>query len=668
MKKIPADAVIDSRYQVIAHLGTGGMAEVYCAQDLQLGRKVALKVLHDRFVADEEFVERFRREASAAAGLQHQHVVSVYDRGTWEDTSYIAMEYVPGRTLKELVNEEGTLDPQRAVDLTVQILRAARFAHRRGVIHRDFKPQNVIVDDEDRAKVTDFGIARAGASDMTQTGSIMGTAQYLSPEQAQGHAVAGRSDLYSIGIILYELLTGGVPFEADAAVTIALKQVSEMPVPPSELNPEVTPELEAVIMRALEKNPEDRFADADEFIAALEAAGSRIPSPAAIAAAEAAAAAAATAVPAAAVAEAAAPPPVPPPPSMPATGIYPAGEPYREVQRERVAAPPRRRRRPGWPWLVGALVLLALGGVAAAALLTASTTVPVPNVVGSSISVATQRLQNDGFEVTYVRDNSDKPRNTVIGQDPAGGTSAEEGSTVSLTISDGRALAAIPDVAGTGKRAARRTLIEAGFLVDEVPTPSDTVRKDRVIATQPSGRSQAEQGTVVQLLVSTGPEVVAVPKVVGETEADARAALERAGFKVTVEEEENDEQEPGTVLSQQPAQGEVARGSTVTINVAAEPKQVTVPDVVGRSQNSATKTLSGRGFEVAVEEVTVDTPQEDGLVAEQSPEGDAKVDRGSSVTITVGRFDPELNPDPAVTTTTPPASTTTAPAPPAPVP
>ena len=192
MRQIANDAVIDGRYQVIAHIGTGGMAEVYCAQDLQLGRKVALKVLHERFAADAEFVERFRREASAAAGLQHQHVVSVYDRGEWDDTSYIAMEYVPGRTLKQLVADEGPLPPERAVDLTVQVLRAARFAHRRGVIHRDFKPQNVIVDDEDRAKVTDFGIARAGASDMTQTGSIMGTAQYLSPEQAQGHAVNAR--------------------------------------------------------------------------------------------------------------------------------------------------------------------------------------------------------------------------------------------------------------------------------------------------------------------------------------------------------------------------------------------------------------------------------------------------------------------------------------------
>ncbi len=662
MRQIPDDAVVDGRYQVIGHVGTGGMAEVYCAQDLQLGRKVALKVLHERFAADAEFVERFRREASSAAGLQHQHVVSVYDRGEWDGTSYIAMEYVPGRTLKQLVVDEGPLAAQRAVDLTVQILRAARFAHRRGIIHRDFKPQNVIVDDEDRAKVTDFGIARAGASDMTQTGSIMGTAQYLSPEQAQGHAVTARSDLYSIGIVLYELLTGRVPFEAEAAVTIALKQVSEAPLPPSHVNPNVTPELEAVVLRALAKDPADRFADADEFIAALEAAGSRIPSAAQIAAAE----AAASALPAAAVAGGVAAPPLPPsPPLSPATGVYPGGPPYQPVAQDSfVAPPPPRRKRPRWLWLAAAAVLL-IGAVVAMALLVAPPDrTQVPNVVGSSISVATQRLQSEGFEVTPVRDNSDKPRNTVIGQQPAAGSVIDKGSTVTINISDGRAITAVPDVAGNGRRAARKALIDAGFLVDEVPTPSDSVKVDRVISQEPSGRSQAEQGTTVQILISTGPEQIAVVDVTGKSEDDARTALEGAGFKVAVEQKEDADKDPGTVLSQQPAEGRAARGSTVTITVAIEPKQIAVPDVVGRSQNSATKTLSGAGFEVAVEEATVDSPDQDGLVQKQDPaaSADRKVDRGSTVTITVGRFDPELNPDPAVTTTTPAASTTTTPA------
>jgi eukaryotic-like serine/threonine-protein kinase len=665
MKSIPTDTVVDGRYQVIDHLGTGGMAEVYCAQDLQLGRKVALKILHERFAADEEFVERFRREASAAAGLQHQHVVSVYDRGEWEGTSYIAMEYVAGQTLKELVQEEGPLEPQRAVDLAVQILRAARFAHRRGVIHRDFKPHNVIVDDEDRAKVTDFGIARAGASDMTQTGSIMGTAQYLSPEQAQGHAVTARSDLYSIGIVLYEMLTGNVPFEAEAAVTIALKQVSEAPVPPSRINPAVTPELEAVVLRALEKDPADRFADADEFIAALDAAGSRIPSPAAIAAAE-AAAAAASALPAAAMAGGA-PPPLPPPPPAPATGIYPSAGSYRDVQREVVAAPPPRRRRSRWPWVLVAFAVLVVGLVIALqALVAPARRLQVPLVVGSSISTATQRLQNEGFEVAPVRDNSDKPRNTVIGQNPPGGSTADKGSTITLTISDGRALAAVPDVVGAGRRAARKALVDAKFLVDEVPTPSSTVMLNHVISQEPPARSQYAEGTRVRIEVSTGPEQLTVPGVTGKTEDDARAVLEQAGFKVAVQQREDSTKDPGTVLAQNPAGGRAARGSTVTLTVAIAPKQITVPDVVGRSQNNASKTLSGRGFEVGVEEVAVDTSEQDGLVQKQSPAGDEKVDRGSTVTITIGRFEPAQPPVPGTTTPTPPASTTTTPAAPGP--
>src|SRR5689334_8541062 len=259
------------------------MADVFLAEDQQLGRKVALKLLHRRFSADPDFVERFRREAQAAAGLQHPNVVSVYDRGSFEDTYYIAMEYLPGRSLKQLIRQEAPLDPIRAIDITIQILKAARFAHRRGVIHRDLKPHNVIIDDADQAKVTDFGIARAGASDMTETGSIMGTAQYLSPEQAQGHAVSEPSDLYSAGIMLYELLTGRVPFDGESAVTIALKHVNERPVPPSMINPAVTPELEGVVLRALEKDPRYRFQDADAFIAALEHARASLrPGPATV--------------------------------------------------------------------------------------------------------------------------------------------------------------------------------------------------------------------------------------------------------------------------------------------------------------------------------------------------------------------------------------------------
>src|SRR6201993_3407756 len=233
---IEPETIIDGRYRVISRVGSGGMADVYLAQDQLLGREVAVKVLHQHFAEDQEFVERFKREASSAAALSHPNIVGIFGRGEWNGTYYIAMEYVAGRSLKVIVREQGPLAPAAAIDIVVQILRAARFAHRRGVIHRDLKPHNVIIDDEGRARVTDFGIARAGASDMTLTGSIMGTAQYLSPEQAQGYPVSAASDLYSVGVILYELLTGAVPFEGESAVAIAFKQVAADPRPPSALN------------------------------------------------------------------------------------------------------------------------------------------------------------------------------------------------------------------------------------------------------------------------------------------------------------------------------------------------------------------------------------------------------------------------------------------------
>src|SRR5947209_3825838 len=278
MAEVAAGTVIDGRYKVLQRLGSGGMADVFLAEDDQLGRKVALKLLHRRFSEDPGFVVRFRREAQSAAGLQHPNVVSVFDRGAYDGTYYIAMEYLPGRSLKQLIRQEAPLDPVRAIDIALQILKAARFAHRRGVIHRDLKPHNVIVDDSDNAKVTDFGIARAGASDMTETGSIMGTAQYLSPEQAQGHAVSAGSDLYSIGVVLYEMLTGRVPFDAESAVSIALKHVSEAPPPTTALNPSIPPELEQVVLWSLNKNPSDRPSDADQFITALEQARASIQS------------------------------------------------------------------------------------------------------------------------------------------------------------------------------------------------------------------------------------------------------------------------------------------------------------------------------------------------------------------------------------------------------
>src|ERR687885_430971 len=268
-----SDALIgtlfDGRYRILRKLGSGGMANVYLAEDQELGRRVAIKILNDRHANDDQFVERFRREAKNAAGLSHPNIVSIYDRGEAEGTYYIAMEYLDGRSLKELIVGRGPAPVNVAIDYTRQILAAVKFAHRHGIVHRDIKPHNVLVDAEGRLKVTDFGIARAGASQMTEAGSIIGTAQYLSPEQAKGAPVDQTSDLYSVGIVLYELLTGQVPFTGDTPVEIAMKHLSAVPDPPSAHRAEIPRELDKIVMRALAKDPHERYQTAEEMDADL---------------------------------------------------------------------------------------------------------------------------------------------------------------------------------------------------------------------------------------------------------------------------------------------------------------------------------------------------------------------------------------------------------------
>src|SRR6059058_1836101 len=263
------DSVFDGRYRIIRKLGAGGMANVYLAEDQELGRRVAIKILDDRHAADDSFIERFRREAKNAAGLSHPNIVSIYDRGEAEGTYYIAMEYLDGRSLKELIVSRGPAPIPIAIDYARQILTALRFAHRNGIVHRDIKPHNVLVDAEGRLKVTDFGIARAGTSQMTEAGSIIGTAQYLSPEQAKGAPVDQTSDVYSVGIVLYEMLTGKVPFSGDTPVEIAMKHLSAPPEPPSVKRAEIPRELDLVVMRALPKDPHERYQTAEEMDADL---------------------------------------------------------------------------------------------------------------------------------------------------------------------------------------------------------------------------------------------------------------------------------------------------------------------------------------------------------------------------------------------------------------
>jgi eukaryotic-like serine/threonine-protein kinase len=630
MTEVAGNTLVDGRYRVLRRIGSGGMADVYCAEDVHLGRQVAIKMLHRRFAQDQEFVERFRREAKSAAGLNHPNVVGVFDRGEHEGTYYIAMEYLEGQTLKDIVAAEAPLAQERVIELGLQILQAAGFAHSHGVIHRDFKPHNVIVDPLGHAKVTDFGIARAGASEMTETGSIMGTAQYLSPEQAQGHAVTATSDVYSIGVMLYEMLTGRLPFEGDSAVAVALKHLSEPPAPVSQWRPDVHPALEAVVMAALAKDPAQRWQSAEDLAAGLEAARTQIeagPNGGQDTAAFAA-------IPVPAPAETA--------PTQLATATAPVVAPPGEP------APERERR---WWWYAIGVLALALVGVILYLILSgvlATEQREVPRVTGKQLVEARALMERAGFEVQTERVQSAQPFDQVVDQDPNAGEEADEGSTVTLEVSGGPGDVLVPPVENLRQGQAIRELEDAGLEVTIDREFSDRVKEDFAIRTVPQEGTEVTKGTRVRLLVSRGPEQVTVPDVTGLSRESAEARLRDEGFSVAVEEQESDETE-GDVISQSPAGGTgVARGETVTITVSTGRPQVSVPDVTGMGEARATSRISGAGLTPVREERPVTDPAQDGRVIEQRPGAGTEVDEGGQVVIVIGvlQQDDTLEPAP----------------------
>ncbi len=682
---VEPDTIIDGRYKVISRVGSGGMADVYLAEDQLLGRQVAVKLLHHHFAEDQEFVERFRREASSAAGLSHQNIVGIFDRGEWQGTYYIAMEYVAGRTLKSTVREQGALDPAVAIDIVVQILRAARFAHKRGVVHRDLKPHNVIIDEEGRVRVTDFGIARAGASDMTLTGSIMGTAQYLSPEQAQGHVVSGTSDLYSVGVILYELLTGVVPFEGETAVAIAFKQVSAEPRPPSAVNPTVPQALDAVVLRALAKDPAQRYGDAEEFIAVLlreRAALRASPGTAVLSAAGqdveghggeglVAGAAAAGALLGAAGAQAAAAqsPPEDPRPdgSGPSTGalLLPPADGFDEDNGQPPGEGPGIRRVLLW-----GLGAAALAGVVVALVLllgSAHGKVTVPDVTGQTEQAAAKRLRAAGLApVASLAASPTVAVGSVLSQAPAAGSRVASGTRVSIVISSGPGSAALASVEGLTSQQALSRLRAAGFKPTTRSQPSATIAQGRVIGTDPPAGTELQVGSPVAVLVSSGPAQVRVPDVSGDSQSGAEAALATVGLSVgTVTEQVSTAQAPGNVLSQSPAAGSSVRtGAKVDIVVAKTSNEVAVPKVVGQTETQASAALGGAGFAPAVITTPTSEQSQVGVVLKQSPTAGKLARKGSTVTLTVGVLQTTTTTPTTPTTTTTTPTTNTTPTPP----
>jgi eukaryotic-like serine/threonine-protein kinase len=617
------NTLFDGRYRIIRKLGAGGMANVYLAEDQELGRRVAIKILNDRHAADDSFIERFRREAKNAAGLSHPNIVSIYDRGEAEGTYYIAMEYLDGRSLKELIVGRGPAPVHVAIDYTRKILDALRFAHRNGIVHRDIKPHNVIVDAEGRVKVTDFGIARAGTSQMTEVGSIIGTAQYLSPEQAKGAPVDQTSDLYSVGIVLYELLTGKVPFTGDSPVEIAMKHISAIPEPPSSIRPDIPEDLDLVVLRALAKTPEERYPSAEEMDKDLArvAQGLAISRETEEAATQILSRSQMT--PATMVAA---------PPRPPADVLYEYEQP--------------RRGRPIWPWLLVLLLLLAAGLTGWFVYqqvkdeLADAGTVGVPYLIDLRETQAVGQVLDAGLEPNVIREaNADVEAGFVFEQEPKFGEKVDPGSTVDIKVSTGPPQTEVPDVIGQTRDEAVAALARADLepKIVEVYSDKDT---GTVTGQNPKAGEKVKVGTRVQINVSRGVRPLTVPSVVGQPYEQAASALEGAGFKVVRQNVDSD-QPAGTVVDQNPGSGASApAGTTVTLSVSKGPVEEQVPDVSSQAEDDAITTLEAAGFQVDVQREGTDDPALDGFVLRQDPAGGSKAPKGATVTIVVGQFTP----------------------------
>jgi serine/threonine-protein kinase len=562
-----AARMLGERYEIGEVIGRGGMAEVHEGRDLRLGRRVAVKILRPDLARDPSFQARFRREAQSAAALNHPNIVAVYDTGEDKLTNpdgqpvvvpYIVMEFVDGMTLRQLLASGRRLLPERALEITAGVLSALDYAHRHGIVHRDIKPANVMLTRTGDVKVMDFGIARAmndTGNAMTATSAVMGTAQYLSPEQARGEVVDARSDLYSAGVLLFELLTGRPPFTGDSPVSIAYQHVSEMPLPPSQVDAGVSAEIDAVVLHSLNKRADDRYQTAAEFRADVERAIAGSPVTAAV-------------------------------PAITAdrTQMLPAIDAAAAARYEPMYDTGRKRRRRGFGFWVLSFVGVAaavIGAVLIARFLfgsTAASQVPVPNLTGLTVESATSTLQQ--FELrlgAQTPATSDKPEGTVIAQQPAPGENIEKGQSVNITLSSGLEQATVPQlVALTSVEDARTALTDANLILGAVKEKNSQQPAGYVLSQDPIEGTQIDAGSAVNITVSSG--LVKVPKVTGSSEAQARSDLAQMGFDVQVVNLEDGSVPGGTVLAQSPQSGELlARGSIVTITVATTPIPIPQP-------------------------------------------------------------------------------------------
>ncbi len=627
---------LGGRYQVQDKIGTGGMATVFRGLDEVLGRTVAIKTMLPQYATDPSFAARFKQEAQAAAALQSPYIVSVYDWGKDADTYYIVMEYLRGTDLKTGIRNHGALDCKKVAQIGSQIAQALSVAHRHDIIHRDIKPQNIMVQLDGNIKVMDFGIARAKNSHLTQDNSVLGTAHYVSPEQTQGKELGPTTDIYSLGIVMYESVTGEVPFKGDDAITVALKQVNEQPLPPSQLNPKVDPSLEAIILKCMQKNPADRFQTADELYRTLRdyLAGRLSSVNTATATAMLPAQGTNRIQPGRAVSNTAA---------MPRTAVASRTGNFRpqsatDQAAEEEAERQRKHKRNVIVGVIVAIVLIAGAAAAAFALLNSgSKTYPVPNLANLTRAEAEAAIKKDGhFTVGSVKETySDTvEEGYVVDQSPNANREVAEGSEISFTVSKGKEPAAtvtVPDLSGKTVDEAEKALNEQQLKGKAGGTEnSDDVEAGKVCRQDVAAGSSAKAGDTITYYVSLGVGEVTIPNVTGDSVADATAAMEERGFKVTTTEEYSDSTAEGLVIRTSPSKGNNAKkGDTITLVVSKgkEDTSISVPNVVGMTYYNAKSTLVNAGFSVSL-----GSGSDSGTVTAQSISG--RAEKGTSIVLT----------------------------------
>ena len=611
--------IVDGRYRIIGRLARGGMATVYEAVDTRLDRTVALKVMSPALAEDAEFIARFRREARAAAQLSHPHVVAVYDQGEADGVPYLAMEFISGRTLRDVLRDYGALTPEQALTILDPVLEALSAAHDAGFVHRDVKPENILISDDGRVKVTDFGLARAVTNVTSATqGMLIGTVAYLSPEHVERGDADARSDVYGAGICLFEMVTGQVPFAAENPLTVAYQHVNVDVPPASSLRPSIPPDVDALIATATRRDPAARYPDCRSFLSDVRRVRRTLPPPQPLSRAtqDTLVVAPGDVPPAVVTARPLAP------------GEVPAGP------------PPTRRRRRGRGWLIALLLLLlAVGGAAAAGWYLAAgpgKQVTVPGVIGMDQAAATAALQQVGLTLEVAGEDYSETvaAGLVISADPEPGGSAANGSAVSVILSLGPERYAVPQLTGLTLDEAKAALAEAQLALGTESLAFDAViATGKVIESVPAQGELLKPGTVVDIVVSKGPKPVKIPGLAGTDAEQAKSQLEGAGLVVTTTEEFSTEFAEGLVISTTPGKGErVDVGGTVTLVVSKGPPPVEVPYLIDMPRDDAVYLLDSLGFEVVINEPAF-TPLD--RVISQDPSSGTMLPFGSTVTITI---------------------------------